>query len=170
MKNEISVLLDGELEAQAAPAVLSALKDDEGLRGTWRDYQTIGAALRREDGLDHDITARVMAALAEEPTVLAPKPERKHAWHKPLAALAASVAGVAAVGWMAFAPNDTLEAARASALAQHVRPQAAVAAKPAAQRDMQDYLLAHQVNAPAARLPGGTQHIRMVSVSGRAER
>lgn len=170
MKSEVSVLLDGELERHEAPRVLSALKGDVGLRGAWCEYQTIGAALRHEAGLGCDITAGVMAALEDEATVLAPRPGRETAWQRPLVALAASAAGVAVVGWMALVPNDARWPARPSALAQSQSPQAVAAVRPAPQRDMQEYLLAHQVNAPLSRLQGGTQNIRMVSASGRADR
>lgn len=170
MKSEVSVLLDGELERHEAPGVLSALKGDAGLRGVWCEYQTIGAALRHEDGLACDITARVMAALEGEVTVLAPRPRREAAWQRPLVALAASAAGVAVVGWMAFVPNEALGPARPSTLAQSQPPQAVAAVRPAPRRDMEEYLLAHQVNVPLPLPQGSTQHIRMVSASGRADR
>lgn len=170
MKNEISLLLDGELDRRGAAPVFDALKTDAELRGTWSDYQSIGATLRNEDHLGFDLTSRVMAALDAEPTVLAPRAKQEPAWQRPLAALAASAAGVAVVGWIAFGANDLAAPTRSAALAQAQPAAASSGVKPAAQRDIQEYLLAHQVNAPSSRPQGGTQNIRMVSASGRGGR
>lgn len=170
MKNDISLLLDGELDRGGAAPALDALKGDADLRGTWSDYQAIGAALRNEGNLGCDMTARVMAALDAEPTVLAPRAKPEPVWQRPLATLAASVAGVAVVGWIAFGANDFASSSRSATLAQAQPAAASSGIKPAAQRDIQEYLLAHQVNAPSARPQGGTQNIRMVTASGQGGR
>lgn len=170
MKSEISALVDDALERHQAPTVLAAMKGDVELRRAWGEYQTIGAAMRHERALGCDMTARVMAALETEPTVMAPRRRPGPTWQQPLVALAASAAGVAVVAWMAFAPNESLGPTRTALLAQSQTPQTGVAVKPAGQGDMQGYLLAHQVNAPLSRLQGGTQNIRMVSAAGRADR
>lgn len=171
MKIEVSVLLDGELEIHEVTGALAALKNAGDLREAWGDYQTIGAALRREDGLGRDITPRVMAALAEEPTVLAPRIRRETAWQRPLVALAASAAGVAVVGWVALSSGNGAEQSRGATFAQGQQAaKVATAVRPAGQGDLQEYLLAHQVNSPSSRLNGGTQHIRMVSAAGGAAR
>lgn len=171
MKIEVSVLLDGELEVHESAGALAALRGDGALREAWSDYQTIGAALRREDGLGHDIAPRVMAALAAEPTVLSPRPRAGASWRRPAVALAASAAGVAVVGWVAFSSGNGVDQSRSATFAQGQQSsQVAAAVRPAGQRDLQEYLLAHQVNSPSFRLKGGTQHIRMVSAAGGADR
>jgi len=129
------------------------------MRDAWSEYHLIGDVLRGEPELDRDITSGVMQRLAEEPVVLAPLPRRESGWQRPLAALAASVAGVVVVGWLALAPSKAPEqavVAKAEKVGQPVEPLAA--------SDIQEYLLAHQANAPGLRLQGGSQNIRPVSV------
>jgi sigma-E factor negative regulatory protein RseA len=175
MKSDVSALLDGELEAHEANGVMAALRSQGELRRNWDEYQTIGAALRRDEPLAAALTARVMAELGHDVTVLAPQARRPTAWRRPLMTLAASVAGVAVVGWVAFsgplapAPAPTAQLAKTL---PSVRPAATVAAvvPPPARREMQDYLAAHQAQASGAQVFGGTQHIRTVSVGGGAER
>ena len=172
MKSDVSALLDGELEAHEAKAAFAALRDEGELRRTWDEYQTIGAALRHEDRLGACLATRVMADLARDVTVLAPRQPRADAWHRPLLALAASVAGVAVVGWVAFsAPVGPGPMAKAAPTQETAIASVATAATvaPAARREMQDYLAAHQAHVPAAQVLGGTQHIRTVSVVGGGE-
>jgi len=176
MKSDVSALLDGELEAHEAKAAFAALRDEGDLRRAWDEYQTIGAALRHEDRLGACLATRVMADLAHDVTVLAPRAPRADAWHRPLLALAASVAGVAVVGWVAFSapvspvgpgPLAKVAPTQPTAIAS-VATAATVA--PGARREMQDYLAAHQAHVPAAQVLGGTQHIRTVSVGVGGER
>ncbi|MDP2810346.1 MAG: sigma-E factor negative regulatory protein [Rhodocyclaceae bacterium] len=174
MRSEISALLDGELEAHEAQSAFAALRGAGDLRATWDEYQTIGAALRREDRLGAGLAARVMAGLEHDVTVLAPRQHarRAAAWQRPLMALAASVAGVAVVGWVAFSPQLSPTPAGPGHLARTpAAPPAAVASvAPAARREMQEYLVAHQAHVPAAQVLGGTRHIRTVSAADGARR
>jgi sigma-E factor negative regulatory protein RseA len=159
MKTELSALVDGETESHEIRAVLSALKSNVDLRDAWNQYHLIGDVLRGEAELDSDITSSVMQRLAEEPVVLAPSALRQANWQRPLAALAASVAGVAVVGWLALSPSQPREQAliaKTETATQRVQPMAA--------SDMQEYLLAHQANVPGLKLQGGSQNIRTVSV------
>ena len=159
MRTEISALVDGETESHEIRAVLAALRADPEMREAWNQYHLIGDVLRGEPKLECDITSGVMQRLIEEPVVLAPQLRRQGGWQRPLAALAASVAGVAVVGWLALAPAQRSE--------QAVLAKTEAAGKrmdPVAANDMQEYLLAHQANAPGLRLQGGRQSIRTVSV------
>jgi sigma-E factor negative regulatory protein RseA len=172
MKHNVSALLDGELEAHEGQSVFAALRRDGELRETWSDYQTIGAAMRREEPLARDITARVMAGLDEEPTIIAPQPRRAKGWDRPLMALAASAAGVAVVGWMALSPQFGGGPGHSVEIARGGAPEAAKVAlvTPAAQGEMQQYLVAHQAHASPVQLHAMTQQIRTVSASGGADR
>jgi sigma-E factor negative regulatory protein RseA len=181
MKSDVSALLDGELEAHEAKAAFAALHDEGELRRAWDEYQTIGAALRHEDRLGACLTARVMAGLAHDVTVLTPRSPRATAWHRPLMALAASVAGVAVVGWVAFsgqlAPTQVGSVQLASAVPSRPAAGATVAAgapatpaRPAVRREMQDYVAAHQAQVAVGQVMGGTQHIRTVSAGMGDER
>lgn len=105
MKTRISVLVDGELEADEVAGVVVALSRDSEQEEFWRLYHLIGDAIRHEPDLTIDVTNRVMAALSLEPTVLSPRPQRSIIrWQRPVMALAASAAGVAVVAWVALAP------------------------------------------------------------------
>jgi sigma-E factor negative regulatory protein RseA len=171
MKGDVSALVDGELEVHEASATFTALRKDGELRRTWDEYQAIGAVLRKEDRLAATLTARVMNELSRDITIFAPAKPRAVLWHRPLMALAASVAGVAVVGWVAFsaplapAPGGSGQVAKSVPL-----PPVAVVSAKAPTREMQDYLAAHQAHVAGTQVLGGTQHIRTVSAGGGAER
>lgn len=165
MKTRLSGLIDGELEAREAAAVLDAVKGDTELRECWRRYQLIGDALKGGGSLHRDITARVMAAIDDEPVVLAPRrtvPD--NGWSRTVLALAASVAGVALVAWVALGPRD--DARPAAELA--VAPATAQVAAQAPAGDMREYLAAHQAQAGSLQFRGGTENIRTVAAGGGA--
>jgi sigma-E factor negative regulatory protein RseA len=164
MKTRISALMDGELDDKELSESLDAMRRGEDLRRQWSDAHLIGEALRNETRLDFDITASVMAALEQEPTVLAPQVQTRRSWIQPALALAASVAGVAVVAWLGlgpaaeFAPGDQLALAPVKAVP-------VVAAVPSTPR-LQEYLVAHQAYSPAGPMVGGARNIRTVAVAG----
>src|SRR5919204_1296394 len=108
MKEKISALMDGELEGTAAHEALELLRRDAHAAETWRLYHVVSDAMHAHRALSDGFTARVSARLAAEPTVLAPSglPGRTPVQRFALA-LAASVAAVALVGWLAFAPQPS---------------------------------------------------------------
>ena len=70
----LSSLVDGELEPGAAEALLTAICRDSELRNEWATLHIVGDALRSSEVAavhSPDFCARVSAALALEPTVLA---------------------------------------------------------------------------------------------------
>ncbi|MCF7719022.1 transcriptional regulator [Aeromonas jandaei] len=72
-KEQISALMDGEL---SDAEVLNELEMDSGLQDTWGRYHLIGDAMRGDlpVNLQLDLSDSIMAALEDEPTILAPKP------------------------------------------------------------------------------------------------
>ncbi|HEH9425245.1 TPA: transcriptional regulator [Aeromonas sobria] len=72
-KEQISALMDGEL---SDAEVLNELEMDSDLQDTWGRYHLIGNAMRGDlsVNLQLDLSASIMAALEDEPTILAPKP------------------------------------------------------------------------------------------------
>ena len=100
MTQELSSLMDGELEAHEAERAIRGCCGNEELKQKWQAYHLIGEALRGEEPCRSASTRRIMAALEKEPTVLAPR------WRAPARAgriafaAAASVATVAVVGWI----------------------------------------------------------------------
>src|SRR5687768_16703957 len=157
MKDSISAFMDGELDDRAAGEVIHALGRDEA-RDAWRTYHLIGDALRDGRLLSAGFTERVARQLAAEPILHAPgrlQPQPR-TWY----ALAASVAAVALVGWLAFAPQQTAVAP----LAQQLPPPAA-AVKPnivPLPNGTNDYLLAHQAFSPKVSLQGMAPYVRTV--------
>ncbi|HKI64517.1 MAG TPA: sigma-E factor negative regulatory protein [Burkholderiales bacterium] len=172
MKAKISMLMDGELDDRELDAALAALaRNDEACRA-WRTYHLVRDALCGASVLGADFTAKVAARLAVEPTVLAPRSMAHSPARVRLMALsaAASVAAVALVGWLAFAPRPGSDAGSvATPIAQAPQVPAATAAK--AQTPVRvplpsstdDYLLAHQGYSPRLTLQGVAPYIRTVS-------
>jgi sigma-E factor negative regulatory protein RseA len=161
MKDRISALMDGELDDKSAAQTIEALAKDREALEAWRTYHLISDALREDRLLSDGFTAKVAAELAKEPTVLAPnrlQPQPK-TWY----ALAASVAAVALVGWLGFAPQQTAVAPVAQA---PKAPAAPVEVKPAMvplPSGTNDYLLAHQGFSPRVSLQGMAPYVRTVS-------
>ncbi len=77
MKQQLSDLMDGELDMAQGNAALSALANDAALRDCWGTYHLIGDCLRRvvlTDVAPYSASAaRIMARLADEPAILAPR-------------------------------------------------------------------------------------------------
>ncbi|MGE5466825.1 MAG: sigma-E factor negative regulatory protein [Ignavibacteria bacterium] len=172
MKTKLSALMDGELAEDEAQALFAALREDGELRDRWLEYQVIGDALKGEPELGADLTGSVMAALDAEPTVLAPRPasRQRAAWQRHALAMAATIAGVAVVGWLALgsgpqpgtalvAKNDTITPQVAAVPVASVRP---------ASSDMQEYLIAHEAQSSLLEFRGGAEHIRTVAAVGMA--
>ena len=134
MKDQISALIDDESDADAAAHLIAALKGDGELARCWSTYHLIGDVMRGEPPLRHDFRQRLMQQLESEPTVLAPKLRQRHTpsfWMS----VAASVAAVMFVGWMALqqqahAPSDAITPT--------------VAQNDVSPESVNSYLLAHQ--------------------------
>jgi sigma-E factor negative regulatory protein RseA len=172
MKDRISQLMDGELDDRAAADAIQALSGesragDSEARETWRLYHLISDAMRDTPALSAGFAARVSAKLAAEPTVLSPNRIRPQSrkWLAMPAAVAASLSGLALVGWLAFAPQQQ-GAPSAESMTQ------APVASPAAQTKpvmvplpsaTPDYLLAHQGFSPRVSLQGMAPYARTVS-------
>ncbi len=153
--------MDGELEDHEVSATLDALQRSDELRRQWSDAQLVGEALRNERRLDFDISARVMSALEQEPTVLAPKNIAPRHRARPALALAASAAGIALVAWLGLgAPADP---AAVAPLAGAPVPRVLVATSSPSTPRLQEYLVAHQAYSPAGPMLGAARNIRTVA-------
>lgn len=143
MNEDISRLMDGELDDEpAVDRVVAGLRQD-GAMATWACYHVIGDTLRGECRVSARLSRRVATALASEPTVLAPqrRVDRPAAWAW---AAAATVAAVAVVGWTAVSLTDTPPSAMALA-----REAASVRADALRSQVIPaDYLLAHREASP----------------------
>lgn len=154
MGEDISRLMDGELADEQLDVVLARLKRAEGARA-WASYHVIGDTLRGTEPLSPGFSQRFAARLAAEPTVLAPRarPARSLslAW-----SVAATVAAVAVVGWVAVSAPDPQ--ANAMAMAREAAFARAAQVKP--QIVPPDYLLAHQESSPTIQIQGVGPYLR----------
>jgi len=112
MKEKLSALIDGELEAAELAALLDQLRREPALRQEYGRYIQIQATIHGEDG--PDVANRVWAQLDGEPAILAPTrhkgvgagftPARKFVAGL---AVAATVAGIAVGSLSWFSPVKT---------------------------------------------------------------
>jgi sigma-E factor negative regulatory protein RseA len=164
MNENISRLMDGELDDAEFERCFAELKG-EGAMQAWVCYHVIGDHLRGAHGVARGFAVRFSAALAAEPTVIAPARRAQRttepatfAW-----AVAATLAAVSVVGWTAFSmvevPPTAVARAReaASVRAAQVKPPGDVPA---------DYLIAHQEYSPATVIQGGGSYVRAVANTG----
>ena len=148
MQDRISRLVDGELDDTDVASVCGSMLRTDAV-GTWICYHVIGETLRGGDCRWPRMTRAFADRLASEPTVVAPAAVRARplpvAW-----AVAATVAAIAVVGWVAMATFEpsagTLAKAREAATirAAQVRPQTVPP----------DYLLAHREYSPTTPMEG----------------
>jgi negative regulator of sigma E activity len=96
----ISALIDGELDAYEQHKAVDELLAHDKNRKAWGRYHLISDTLKHSlpGSIDHDFSSRVMAALDDEPTVLAPSSRTSWGQRAAGLAVAASVAAVAVLG------------------------------------------------------------------------
>jgi len=116
--DQISALMDGELEAHECELVVRRLANDDSLKQSWGRYHLVRACLLKEYAGSHDIYSRVRAAVDDESVQHSVAPAR-HSWLKTSlgGAMAASVALVAVIGL-----NTRLEPPAESDFNQAVAP------------------------------------------------
>ena len=155
MKTKISALMDGELDERSARDAIATVAREGEAAEAWRTYHLIGDTMRGTRLLSEDFSERLAERLAAEPTVLAPKRVDRQPSPRSWFAMsaAASVAAVAMVGWVAFAPPP--EPAPGPASVAAVPMPMPVAAN--------DYLLAHQAFSPRVSLQGMAPYVRSVA-------
>ena len=155
---EISLLMDGELDAHSVDGVCAGLRESHCV-ATWVCYHVIGDALRGAAAPTPGFAARFAEKLAAEPTVLAPQP-RKAAPAAMALAVAATVAAISVVGWVALSTMPT--PATAIAAAQQA---ASVRAADARRPVDNEYLLVHQEFSPTTAIQGVRPYLRAVAAS-----
>jgi sigma-E factor negative regulatory protein RseA len=155
---EISLLMDGELDAEHVDGVCAGLSEARCV-ATWVCYHVIGDALRGNPPPTPGFAARFAEKFAAEPTVLAPQ-RRKTAPAAMALAVAATVAAVSVVGWVALTtmpvPTSAITAARQAASVR-----AADARRPVDN----EYLLVHQEYSPTTAIQGVRPYLRAVAAT-----
>lgn len=172
---DLSSLIDGELDPHASAAVLDALCRDAELQRRWSDLQLVGDALRSTDVAACHVDGfcvRVRNALADEPTVLAPRAARPAAVRRyaiPGVAVAASVAAIAFVAVpLLRAPAADMTAQKQPAPAPISAPMVArtddsgarAASAIANARALDPYFAAHRELTGGTPLPRATAYLR----------
>ncbi|THF60885.1 sigma-E factor negative regulatory protein [Pseudothauera rhizosphaerae] len=173
MKDKLSDLLDGSLDERTMATVFDSLKRDPSAREDWHTWCLIGDVLRGEEGGSSGFVARVMAQIEREPVVFAPAPAaasaaKRSLWQS-IMPIAASVMGVAAVGWVAHtlsSQDATRVEMAAAAVTQGVERTAVVDLHPAQAAAPADphreYVFVHQAM-NGGPLPAAVQYVRTVS-------
>ncbi|MBF4991936.1 sigma-E factor negative regulatory protein [Methylophilus sp. QUAN] len=73
MKQQLSALVDGEVDVERCEHIFLAAKSTGEVAQAWRDYHVIRDVLREECWVESDMTSRIMAQLDDEPTMLVPQ-------------------------------------------------------------------------------------------------
>jgi sigma-E factor negative regulatory protein RseA len=154
MNEKISELMDGELERDDALRVIRQLAADDSRRDLWDQYHLIGDVLRGETaGERHSqLNAQrkrqsaIFAALAAEPTVLAPHaiaPPKVEKRTRIALAMAASVVAVSAVAIVGYKQQGGF-VAPVQMVQQGAPNQAALLPASASEVRVNDYLAIHR--------------------------
>jgi sigma-E factor negative regulatory protein RseA len=168
--DDMSALMDGELDSLQAQREIARLTGDAELRERWESFHVIGDAMRGDRLLSDGFSASLARRLAEEPTVLAPRrstqPRRVATY---ALSAAASVSAVAFVGWVALSPNAPVgpqaDIAAANAVGTPGTTAIAPVASVSSDGHMNEYLLAHQGFSPSTAIQGLAPYIRSVSAA-----
>jgi sigma-E factor negative regulatory protein RseA len=165
---KISQLMDGEFEERECRLQFRRLEQDVGLVQGWETYHLIRDVLRDEAAASPDLVRRVRQRLDQEPTIIAPHTRLGARVARYTLPMAAAIAGVTVVGWLALSMRPAIESA-GPVTAQNASPLSAPA-KPApslavasANGQMNEYLLAHQEYSPRTAIQGVASYIRTVS-------
>jgi sigma-E factor negative regulatory protein RseA len=148
--------MDGELDADRVERACQEFREAAAVQ-TWLAYHVIGDCLRGDRAGARGIGSDFAKRLAAEPTVLAPTRRQPTpaavAW-----AIAASVAAVGVVGWVALTTMPLPSSAIATA-----QQAAAIRAADIRRPVVDEYLLAHQEYSPTTAIQGVRPYLRAVT-------
>ena len=153
---KISQLIDGDLGQWETRAQIARLEREPELADCWATYHLIGDALRKEIELGPEFTRKVRAQLDLEPAVLGPRVRLMQRTARHTLPIAAAVAGVTVVAWLAFqAPPNAPELA--------LVPTPSILTPSPSNAGVADYLVAHQEFSPSTTMHGVASYMRTVS-------
>src|SRR5450759_4659832 len=154
MKQEISVMMDGELFEDEAESLLDHIKQGSEVHQDWEVYHLIGDVLRQPEHIHCGLSAKVRERLQDEPTVLAPRGRAVKQKMRTIAlSAAASLSAVGVVVWMSLQISP--EVAPKMAMQQ-------TALRPVSMQTLansNDYLIAHQEFSPSTDMNGSASYI-----------
>lgn len=150
MTQELSSLMDGELDTPQAERAIRSCCASEDLKQNWYLYHAIGDAMRGQPPRKLALPDDMLESLKTQPTVLAPRRPLQGSFARIAMAAAASVATVGAVGWL-WSQGAMVGGSAGPVVAKTTSGIQPVANKVTVQptMDVQDYLAAHrQVPSP----------------------
>jgi sigma-E factor negative regulatory protein RseA len=159
---KISQLMDGELGRRETKTTIELLESDQALAQSWETYHLIGDSLRRETELPLDFTRRLHERLGQEPTLIAPHMRLSHRVVRYTLPLAAGVAGVTLVIWLALPLQQAAQPGSAALTLNQPRsgPRLPLESNRGA---VNDYLTAHQEFSPSTAMQGLASYVRTVA-------
>ena len=165
--------MDGELDKSLAQTVITQLKQDESLQARWETYHLIGDALKDHYLKPVNLCPKLKIRLSQEPTILAPRKFPSEKFKIAAMPIAASVAAVALVGWLAF-PNSLPQREIVVASTSKPLPVVSAAVAPVISQSkqhapnksgkVQEYLLAHQEFSPSTTIQGVAPYVQTVAL------
>ncbi|BBL76056.1 sigma-E factor negative regulatory protein [Methylomagnum ishizawai] len=168
LKQKLSLMLDDELGRDESLKLLAGIESDPALRAQWRRYNLVGMALRSQSSLvpDSGFVDRISAALADEPTILAPQ-AAKSATRRDMGyrdkvvtlALAASLAAVAVMVGKSLHDYSPMNGPNVIAQSGIDGDNAQASVDP----EFRDYLVAHYETAYLSGAQGMLPSVRLVS-------
>lgn len=167
---QISAMMDGELNEVQVARQLARLRTEPGLREGWDTFHVIGDALRGERRLSDTLAGKVLEKLEIEPTVLAPQRTAVKRMRTYVLSAAASLSAVALVGWLAFFENPLVPQTQVAKAPPTPAPAVTAVSSPQMSNvpsdgTMNEYLIAHQEYSPSTAIQGLAPYIRTVSGS-----
>jgi sigma-E factor negative regulatory protein RseA len=159
---KISQLMDGELEEHECRVQLGRLGEDVDLVQGWATYHLIRDVLRDEVAACPNLVRRVRQRLDKEPTVIAPHTRSVARITRYALPMAAAIAGVTVVGWLALSLRPAIESAGPTAQNTPPPVSAPSLAVASANGQVSEYLLAHQEYSPSTAIQGVASYIRTV--------
>jgi sigma-E factor negative regulatory protein RseA len=159
--DKISELMDGELPRRESKRQIARLERDPQLSERWDTYHLIRDTLRREVDLGPTFTRRVRACLEHEPVVIAPHARIGYRMRRYTLPMAAAIAGVAVVAWLALTEAPT--GAPPTLAERAPAPSSPAMLRAAANGAASDYLAAHQEFSPRTAMQGVASYARTVT-------
>ena len=144
MKQEISSLMDGELDTADAERAIRSCCASEELKVDWYLYHAIGDAMRGQAPRRLELPTDVFENLKSQPTVLAPRRPKQVTIARIAMAAAASVATVGVVGWLGSQGGAGTPLPAVAKSSSPIQPVVNKAVAPAPVVPVDDYLTAHR--------------------------
>lgn len=152
MTQEISSLMDGELETPQAEHAIGSCCASREAQDKWQQYHLIGEVLRGDKPHPTRTAQRVCEALAAEPAIIArPRRVPESTFGRIALAAAASVATIGVVGWIGSQGGQFSSAPVLAKNPTSLQPVANKSTNMVPSVDVQYYLAAHR-QLPSAEL------------------